>query len=67
MTPDEAEVKAVHPTARCVWHPDIDKFKVYYTAGECRVALSSAWDSQSMAWAEAAALLRGKQQVQQVG
>jgi len=63
MSADEQEVKAVFPDARIVWDSESQRFKVYRKVGECSVALSSSWETASMAWYEAAKLLREKIQV----
>lgn len=47
-------VEEAHPTARMRYNSDTGRFSVYETSGMQELPLSGEWESQSMAWHEAA-------------
>ena len=62
-------VVAVHPTAWCSHNSNTSKFKVYYliraVAGKWNedvttVALSASWDTETMAWHDAASKVEAR-------
>ena len=64
---EQGTVVAAYPTARCVWHSDSERFKVYRMDGDCWVAISAGWETQTMAWCDAARKLKEGRDVQSSG
>ena len=50
-------VLTVHQDAQCWMNPDNGTYRIVRPEGEAWISLSAAWDTQTMAWHEAALLL----------
>lgn len=67
MSNNQREVLAVYPTASCYYDSTKGTYKVYRAApsptgegSDVGVALSDSWESQGMAWHDAAITVRSK-------
>ena len=71
---DQAKVLAVHPTAYCMFNPLCDKFFIRIplngVKGDIKsieelemVSLSSWWETETMAWHDAAANVRRHEEI----
>ena len=66
MNDDKRLVLKHYASAFHSYSSDTGRFKIYHMVGDCRVALSSSWETESMAWFEVAQAIRKANKVEAV-